>query len=184
MVKRIQIYDKCSDWANCCSRGCKNSRDWGVRSRLREREAWGDMRANPGACCLFWMIFEWKNGFLQKIKAEPLAFKNKVLSLQSLIEPDDIRVAGYTNLVILSIYLKHKEKTHTNADIIRYCKTVKHLVGNAESCGKSFSPLSFFKGTVKISGEIGKRIFFRSLPDTHKNNKWIVLSSSSMSHRQ
>ena len=168
MVKRTQIYDKCSDWANCCSRGCKNSRDWVVRSRLREREAWGDMRANPGACCLFWMIFEWKNGFLQKIKTEPLAFKNKVLSLQSLIEPDDIRVAGYTNLVILSIYLKHKEKTHTNADIIRYCKTVKHLVGNAESCGKSFSPLSFFMGTVKISGEIDKRIFFRSLPDTQK----------------
>lgn len=71
---------------------------------------------------------------------KPLAFKNKVLSLQSLIVPDDIRVAGYTNLVILSIYLKHKENTH-NADIIRYCKTVKHLVGNAESCGKKCSSL-------------------------------------------
>lgn len=121
--------------------------------------------------------------FAKKITIKIVAIKNKVLSLQSLIVLSDAIVVSATNLVILSIYLKHKKNTH-NADIIRYCKTVKHLVGSARSCGKSFSPLSFFMGTVKISGEIDKRIFFRSLPDSHKNNKWIVLSFSSMSHRQ
>ncbi|OUN71166.1 hypothetical protein B5G10_09435 [Barnesiella sp. An55] len=61
--------------------------------------------------------------------------------MQSLIVLRDAIVMSATNLVILSIYLKHK-KTH-NADIIRYCKTVKHLVGNAESCGKNAPPFLF-----------------------------------------
>lgn len=83
-----------------------------------------------------------KTVFCKKIIAKPFAFKNKVLSLHSLIVSNDVIVMGYTNLVILSIYLKHRENTH-NADIIRYCKTVKHLVGNAESCGKNAPPFFY-----------------------------------------
>lgn len=78
---------------------------------------------------------EWKIFFFaKKITIKIVAIKNKVLSLQSLIVLSDAIVVSATNLVILSIYLKHKN-TH-NADIIRYCKTVKHLVGSARSCGK------------------------------------------------
>ena len=43
--------------------------------------------------------------------------------------------------ILLSYLSTWNTKTH-NADIIRYCKTVKHLVGNAESCGRKCS--SFF----------------------------------------
>lgn len=109
--------------------------------------------------------FRMKNLFsAKKIVLKIVAFKNKVLSLQSLIVLDDTRVAGYTNLVILSIYLKHKN-TH-NADIIRYCKTVKHLVGNAKSCGKNAPP--FFSSYILCSRPCRSRVdspfsFFLSL---------------------
>lgn len=51
--------------------------------------------------------------FAKKITIKIVAIKNKVLSLQSLIVLSDAIVVSATNLVILSIYLKHKEKnTH------------------------------------------------------------------------
>ena len=50
--------------------------------------------------------------FAKKITIKIVAIKNKVLSLQSLIVLSDAIVVSATNLVILSIYLKHK-KTHT-----------------------------------------------------------------------
>lgn len=49
--------------------------------------------------------------FAKKITIKIVAIKNKVLSLQSLIVLSDAIVVSATNLVILSIYLKHKKNT-------------------------------------------------------------------------
>lgn len=107
--------------------------------------------------------------FAKKIQVKIVAIQNNVLSLQSLIVLSDIIVVSATNLVILSIYQKHKRNTH-NADIIRYCKTVKHLVGNAESCGKNAPPFFLYHiglpshcgGMVAVSLPLpGDRILLR-----------------------
>lgn len=97
--------------------------------------------------------------FAKKITIKIVAIKNKVLSLQSLIVLSDAIVVSATNLVILSIYLKHKKNTH-NADIIRYCKTVKHLVGSARSCGKK---LLLFYLSYMIAQPL-RRLVVLSLP--------------------
>ena len=57
--------------------------------------------------------------FAKKITIKIVAIKNKVLSLQSLIVLSDAIVVSATNLVILSIYLKHNTQTPTLSVIAR-----------------------------------------------------------------
>ena len=73
--------------------------------------------------------------FAKKITIKIVAIKNKVLSLQSLIVLSDAIVVSATNLVILSIYLKHK-KTHTTptlcviARLLSIWSEMQGLAGN------------------------------------------------------
>lgn len=71
--------------------------------------------------------------FAKKITIKIVAIKNKVLSLQSLIVLSDAIVVSATNLVILSIYLKHNTQTPTLSVIARLLSIwseVQGLAGN------------------------------------------------------
>lgn len=57
--------------------------------------------------------------FVKKNNPKKFEFKNKVLPLQSLIVLNDTKVLSFTNLVILSIYLKHNTQTPTLSVIAR-----------------------------------------------------------------
>ena len=65
-------------------------------------------------------------------------------------------VWGFDVVEVLIIGVKN---TH-NADIIRYCKTVKHLVGSARSCGKK---LLLFYLSYMIAQPL-RRLVVLSLP--------------------
>lgn len=77
--------------------------------------------------------------FAKKITIKIVAIKNKVLSLQSLIVLSDAIVVSATNLVILSIYLKHKKNTHTTptlsviARLLSIWSEVQGLAGKSSS---------------------------------------------------
>lgn len=74
--------------------------------------------------------------FAKKITIKIVAIKNKVLSLQSLIVLSDAIVVSATNLVILSIYLKHNTQTPTLSVIARLLSIWSEVQGLA---GKSSS---------------------------------------------
>lgn len=67
----------------------------------------------------FYGLYRVKNLFCQKNNPKKFEFKNKVLPLQSLIVLNDTKVLSFTNLVILSIYLKHNTQTPTLSVIAR-----------------------------------------------------------------
>lgn len=92
--------------------------------------------------------------FAKKITIKIVAIKNKVLSLQSLIVLSDAIVVSATNLVILSIYLKHKKHTTPTLSVIA-------------------RPLSIWSGMQSLAGETAPP--FSSFSILHFPQKQILL---------
>ena len=86
-------------------------------------ESFNDLGRNRKIARVFCIVnlffFRFKNLFCQKNNPKKFEFKNKVLPLQSLIVLNDTKVLSFTNLVILSIYLKHNTQTPTLSVIAR-----------------------------------------------------------------
>ena len=122
-------------------------------------------------------MYRVKNLFCQKNNPKKFEFKNKVLPLQSLIVLNDTKVLSFTNLVILSIYLKHNTQTPTLSVIARLLSIWSEVQSLAYICPYVKYTLHLchsyiFYRLLKII-VIMEKIFL--LPNGFKKVGWIIL---------